>query len=92
MADTRLPPPANRANAVPNNAMPNVVPIFRDMVFEPELLQTMGEAHERACQQLNRADEFAKETVAQRIIFLAMAGERDAAVLCDRALTARQIW
>ena len=61
-----------------------IVPIFRDMVFEPELLWSMGEAHDRACKQLNRVDDLAKQAVAQRIIHLAMSGERDATVLCDR--------
>ena len=57
--------------------------------FEPETLRVMGLAYEMALVTLQRADGTAnptREAVAQKIIDLAKAGERDPERLCDGAL------
>ena len=61
--------------------------------FDPETIRVMGIAYEMALVALERADGAAsptREAVAQKIITLAKAGERDAERLCNRALSATQ--
>jgi hypothetical protein len=69
--------------------MSDILPIFKNAAFEPELLHTMGEAYDLACKQINGVGDVVKEVVAQRIINLVASGERDPAVLCDQALAKR---
>lgn len=54
-------------------------PYLKSRVFEPEVVEAMGVALEKACQQLGlaRTQDPATETVAKIIIDLAEAGETD---------------
>ena len=69
--------------------MSNVIPIFKNAAFEPELLHIMGQAYDLACKQLNGAGDLVKEVVAQRIVNLVVCGERDPLALCNEALAKR---
>jgi hypothetical protein len=56
--------------------------------FDPETLRVMGIALEMALVALRLADrdDLANEVVAQKVIALAKAGERDPERLCDGVL------
>jgi CRP-like cAMP-binding protein len=56
--------------------------------FDPDTTRIMGVAFEMACVALRLADrgDLAKAVVAEKIIELAKAGERDANTLCERSL------
>ena len=61
--------------------------------FDPETLRVMGLAYEMVLVAIQRPDGTVKptrEAVAQTIIDLANAGERDPERLCDGALKATQ--
>jgi hypothetical protein len=61
--------------------------------FDPETIRVMGIAYEMALVALQRTAGTVsptREAVAQKIIDLAKAGERDADQLCDEALRATQ--
>jgi hypothetical protein len=61
--------------------------------FDPETMRVMGLAYEMALVALQRTDGTAnptREAVAQKIIDLAKAGERDPERLCNEALKATQ--
>jgi hypothetical protein len=61
--------------------------------FDTETIRVMGLAYEMALVALERTDGAAtptREAVAQKIIDLAKAGERDPERLCDGALKATQ--
>ena len=61
--------------------------------FDPEAIRIMGVAYEMALVALQRTDGTAnptREAVAQKIIDLAKAGERDPERLCDGVLKATQ--
>jgi hypothetical protein len=61
--------------------------------FDPETLRIMGLAYEMGLVTLQRTDGIVnptREAVAQKIIDLAKAGERDPDRLCDGALKATQ--
>jgi hypothetical protein len=58
--------------------------------FDPETAHAMGVASEIGCVALqlrNRSDPATTATLAEKIIALAKAGERNATALCDRALS-----
>jgi hypothetical protein len=62
--------------------------------FDPETIRVMGLAYEMALVALQRTEgnvNPTREAVAQKIIDLAKAGERDSARLCDGALKALQM-
>src|SRR5262245_38323403 len=61
---------------------------LEDPKFDPETTRVMGLAFEMAQAALRQLDgvRAPDEAVARRIIELALAGERDADVLCDRTL------
>jgi hypothetical protein len=64
--------------------------IWKDQKFDPETTRVMGLAFEMARVALRQFDGArpTDEAIAKNIIELALAGERDADVLCDR--TARR--
>lgn len=69
--------------------MATILPFLREQsVFDPETIQTMSAALDKACRGLKLTDENVREreVVAVRIIELARRGERDAARLCARVL------
>jgi hypothetical protein len=62
--------------------------------FDPETIRVMGIAYEMVLVALQRTDGAAsptREAVAQKIIDLAKAGERDPERICDGALRATQL-
>jgi hypothetical protein len=61
---------------------------LEDRKFDPETTRVMGLAFEMAQAALRQLNGVRSpdEAVARRIIELALAGERDADVLCDRTL------
>jgi hypothetical protein len=70
-----------------DQSMP-IRPYLQSRVFEPETVEAMGVAFERACQKLGlaRTHDAATEIVAKVIIELAEQGERDAERLYHGAL------
>ena len=65
----------------------SITPFLKNQAFPPEVTRAMGVAFENACARLGLSgDDEASEAVAKKIIALAQQGERDPAVLCERAL------
>lgn len=66
-----------------------ITPYLDRSKFDPEVTRVMGVAFEMACVALGLAERggLANEVVARRIIELAKTGERNADLLCERALT-----
>ena len=64
-----------------------IIPFLEDKAFGPEDIQAMSTALEDVCKTLNLADEAKSEIelLAKTIIVLARQGERNAALLRDRA-------
>ncbi len=62
-------------------------PFFKDAVFDPEVISAMGTAFEDVCKALAGRSEFAKETIADKILVLARGGEIDPIVLRDTVLS-----
>jgi hypothetical protein len=67
-----------------------ILPFVKDTVFGPEVVASMGEAFDRACAATAALGQPSvhQAIIANRIIELAKAGERNPQVLCDRALAA----
>ena len=66
-------------------------PFFQeDVYFEPDVIEAMGAALEKACQSLNGSAQshLLREMVAKGIIAAARDGERDPDQLCEEALKA----
>lgn len=65
-----------------------ITPFLDKEAFDPETKRIMGLAFETACIALGVADrgDRANEPIADSIIELAKAGERNPDVLCERAL------
>lgn len=66
------------------------LPFLQNSVFDPELTHAMGQAFDRACQSLDDAGQpdIVKEIIAEKIVEIAQAGERDPDRLSERALLA----
>ena len=66
------------------------VPIrpFLSQNFDPETARLMGIAFETARAAVNRPADLTDEMIANKIIGLANAGERNVEVLCEAALNA----
>ena len=62
-------------------------PFLKDAVFDPEIISAMGTAFEDVCKALAGRSEFAKETIADKIIVLARGGKTDPIVLRDTLLS-----
>lgn len=64
--------------------------LIREAVFEPEAVERMTAAYERALKVLQLTDRTdpITELVARKIIEIAEVGERDVDRLCQRALEA----
>jgi hypothetical protein len=67
-----------------------ISPLFKDCAFNPQTIQAMGLAYDKACQSLHDLGQpdIVKEIIARRIIEVAQTGERDIDRLCERALLA----
>ena len=70
----------------------SITPFLDGHKFDPETKRVMGVAFEMARVALRLADrgDLANEIIANRIIDLAKAGERDANVLCEGALKSQE--
>jgi len=70
--------------------MTKVLPYFRCAVFDPYMTHIMGEAFDRACEDLHVVGQpdIVKEVIAGRIIDAARDGERDPRRLYEQALNA----
>jgi len=66
------------------------IPFFQKTMFDTDATSVMVEAYEKACQSLDdlAQPDLAKEFVADRIIDLALTGERNPDKLCERAIQA----
>ena len=65
--------------------MTNVVQLFQEAAFGPELTRVMGEAFERATRSLQDQPELIKEVIARRVIDAVRRGIRDPHDLCLEA-------
>ena len=63
---------------------------FQDVYFDPDVIEAMGAAFEKACRSLDGAAQshLLREMVAKGIIEAARSGSRDPDHLCDEALRA----
>jgi hypothetical protein len=70
--------------------MGTVLDLFHQAFSDPETVKTLSEAYEKACKSLHDTGQpqIVNEIIAQRIIALALKGERDPDRLCAGALIA----
>jgi hypothetical protein len=61
-------------------------PFLSGQSFDPESARLMGVAFETARAAVDRPADLTEEMIAQKIIELAKAGERNVEVLCEAAL------
>ena len=66
--------------------MAAILPYLREGVFDQKDITAMSMALDDVCKSLNILDGPAREVIAERIITLAMSGERSPTVLRDRVL------
>jgi hypothetical protein len=66
--------------------MAAILPYLRDGVFDQKDIAAMSMALNDVCKCLNILDDPAREAVAERIIAVAMSGERSPTRLRDRVL------
>jgi hypothetical protein len=67
-----------------------IVDLFRATAFDPETVKTLCDAYDKARKSLHDTGQphIVNEIIAERIIALAKAGERDPDKLCEGALVA----
>lgn len=65
-----------------------ITPFLKNQAFDPQLVQAMGIAYQRACERLRLTEtaDIATEVIASKIIRMAQQGERDPERLCQRVL------
>ena len=70
--------------------MNKIIQLFQDTAFDPELIQLMGQAYDKACQAMHESGQPAivREIIAKKILQAAHKGERDPGKLCEQALRA----
>ena len=70
--------------------MTRVLPYFQRASFDPDMTHILGEAFDRACEDLRiiGQPDIVKEVIASRIINAARDGERDPRRLYEQALNA----
>jgi hypothetical protein len=70
--------------------MSKPVPLFQRTDFDPETINVLAPAYEKACKSLHDKGQLplVQESIAARIIAAARAGERDPGRLCEIALVA----
>ena len=68
----------------------NVTALFKDAAFDPEAIEVLGAAYDKACRSLHDIGQPAivREVIARRIIQVAQTGERNPDRLCAQALLA----
>ena len=70
------------------NAPVAIRPFLNGETFDPETTRLVGVAFETARAAVDRPADLTDEMIAQKIIELAKAGERNVEVLCEAALNA----
>lgn len=72
------------------HVMSYVIPLFRQAGFDPETIDILARAFEKARRSLHDTGQPAivQEIIAARLIAAAKTGERNADKLCELALTA----
>ena len=66
--------------------MTGILPYLSDAVFEQKDITAMSTALDDLCEALNISNSPAREVIAERIIALAVTGERSPARLRDKVL------
>jgi hypothetical protein len=77
-----LPPAATGAPQM------SITPYLNGERFEPETERVLGVAFEQVCiaLRIGNSDDDVKQAIANKVIELAKAGERNPDILCERAL------
>ena len=70
------------------DALVPIRPFLNGQTFDPETARLVGLAFETARAAVDRPADLTDEMIAQKIIELAKAGERNVEVLCEAALNA----
>ena len=67
-----------------------VTALFKDAAFDPDAIEALGAAYDKACRSLHDIGQPAivQEVIARRIIQVAQTGERNPDRLCAQALLA----
>jgi len=70
--------------------MPHLARLLQGQSFDPETIEVMGQAYDKAKRRLHDTGQPAlvQEVIAKRIIDIAAAGERDPDQIAKRALQA----
>ena len=65
-----------------------IIPYLNGERFEPETKRVLGVAFEQVCiaLRIGASDDDVKQAIANKVIELAKAGERDPDILCERVL------
>ena len=65
-----------------------ITPYLNGERFEPETKRVLGVAFEQVCiaLRIGASDDDVKQAIANKVIELAKAGERDPDILCERVL------
>ena len=65
-----------------------ITPYLNGDQFEPETKRVLGVAFEQVCiaLRMGASDDDVKQAIANKVIELAKAGERNPDILCERAL------
>ena len=68
--------------------MPNLNPPFQNLSLDPAEIIAVSEAYDMACRTLQNIGqlEVDREIIARGVLRAAKAGERDANMLCERAI------
>ena len=71
-------------------AMSKVIAFFQKTDFDPDIIEIMGQAYEKARKSLHDKGQppLVQEVIASRIIAAAKTGLRDPDKLCEMALSA----
>jgi len=66
----------------------SITPYLNGERFEPEAKRVLGVAFEQVCiaLRIGASDDDVKQAIANKVIELAKAGERNPDILCERAL------
>jgi hypothetical protein len=66
----------------------SITPYLNGERFEPETKRVIGVAFEQVCiaLRIGASDDDVKQAIANKVIELAKAGERDPNILCERVL------
>jgi hypothetical protein len=66
----------------------SIAPYLNGERFEPEIKRVLGVAFEQVCiaLRIGASDDDVKQAIANKVIELAKAGERNPDILCERVL------